>query len=165
MMSVCLVASNLYPRSQSQQSLRSDDGRDLRQSATAEVLCSRREPTPLVVGETKSAAPKLFAQYPVLLTQIVDCLLLLLIHPTRDRDQHEPERIKNVHASRYHRCNSRERPCALFSARSSFWTFQDDGNWGARIGHVRDGYTAHGSPTRMAAPESVTPRRKARHER
>jgi hypothetical protein len=35
----------------------------------------------------------------VLLAQILYCLLLLLIDPARDRDQHEPERIENAHPS------------------------------------------------------------------
>ena len=71
-------------------------------SATARVgraLGSRREPATLVVRETKSATAELLAQHAILLAQIVDCLLLLLIHPARDGNQHEPKRVENAHCS------------------------------------------------------------------
>jgi hypothetical protein len=37
-----------------------------------------------------------------LLEQILDCLLLLLIHSARDQDQHGPEPIENAHPSTYY---------------------------------------------------------------
>ena len=83
----------------SQQSPRSDDRGDLRQRASAEPFGSRREPATLVVRETKSATAELLAQHAILLAQIVDCLLLLLIHPARDGNQHEPKRVENAHCS------------------------------------------------------------------
>src|SRR5262249_51382480 len=83
----------------SQQSPRGDDRCDLRQRASAEPFGSRREPAALVVRETKSATAELLAQHPILLAQIVDCLLLLLIHPARDGNQHEPKRVENAHCS------------------------------------------------------------------
>jgi hypothetical protein len=83
----------------SQQNPRGDDRCDLRQRASAEPFGSRREPATLVVRETKSATAGLLAQRPILLAQIVDCLLLLLIHPARDGNQHEPERVENTHCS------------------------------------------------------------------
>src|SRR5262249_39808313 len=72
---------------------------DLRQRASAESFGSRREPATLVIRETKSATAELLAQHPILLAQIVDCLLLLLIHPARDGNQHEPKRVENAHCS------------------------------------------------------------------
>src|SRR5262249_24295278 len=83
----------------SQQSPRADDRCDLRKRASAEPFGSRREPAALVVRETKSATAELLPQHPILLGQIVDCLLLLLIHPARDGNQHEPERVQNAHGS------------------------------------------------------------------
>ena len=77
--------------------LRVDDGCDLRQRVPAEPLRSSCEPPTLVVRKTKSATAQLFAQNTILLAQIVNCLLLLLIHSVGDRDQHEPERIENTH--------------------------------------------------------------------
>jgi len=68
-------------------------------SASAESFGSRREPATLVVRETKSATAELLAQHPILRAQIVDCLLLLLIHPARDGNCHEPERVENAHCS------------------------------------------------------------------
>jgi hypothetical protein len=105
-----------------QQSLRRDDRRDLRQSAPAEPLGSGSEPTALVIRATNSAAAELLAQNPILLTEIVDCLLLLLIHPARDRDQHEPERIENAHRSTVSCGIATKRLFGLFSARSILWT-------------------------------------------
>jgi hypothetical protein len=69
------------------------------------------EPAALVVCETKSAAPELLTENPVLLTQILNCFLLLLIHPARHADQHEPERIENAtHASTLLRASTRQPP-------------------------------------------------------
>jgi hypothetical protein len=79
-----------------QQSLRGDDRCDLRQSASSEPLCPGCEPATLTVRESKSAATELLAQYPVLLTQVVDRLLLLLVHPAGNGNDHEPERIENA---------------------------------------------------------------------
>jgi len=83
----------------SQQSPRGDDRCDLRQRASAETFGSHRKPATLVVRETKSATAELLAQHPILLAQIVDCLLLLLIHPARDGNQQEPKRVENAHCS------------------------------------------------------------------
>jgi hypothetical protein len=59
------------------------------------LTASRR----LFVREPESTTAELLTQDLVLFPQILDCLLLLLIHPARDRDQHEPERIENAHPS------------------------------------------------------------------
>src|SRR5262249_7287582 len=62
-------------------------------------LARGREPATLVVRETKSATAELLAQHPILLAQLVDCPLLLLIHPARDGNQHEPKRVENAQCS------------------------------------------------------------------
>src|SRR5215467_10932186 len=75
---------------------------------TIVAICdSARRPSPLVRAASrrrwssvkKSATAELLAQHPILLAQIVDCLLLLLIHPARDGNQHEPKRVENAHCS------------------------------------------------------------------
>ena len=78
---------------------RGDDRCDLRQRVSADSFCPRRKPATLGIRETKSATAELLAQHPILLAQIVDCLLLLLIHPARDGNQHEPKRVENAHCS------------------------------------------------------------------
>ena len=82
-----------------QESLRRDDRCHRRQSAVAESLCFDSQSTALFVRKPESTTAELLTQDLVLLAQILDCLLLLLIHPARDRDQHEPERIENAHPS------------------------------------------------------------------
>ena len=71
----------------------------MRQRASVETFGSHRKPSTLVVRETKSATAELLEQHPILLAQIVDCLLLLLIHPARDGNQQEPTRVENAHYS------------------------------------------------------------------
>ena len=82
-----------------QQSLGRHNCRHSGQGTPAKPLRFRGQPTALVIRETKSAASELFAQDPVLLAQIVDRLLMLVIHPARDQDDHESERIENAHRS------------------------------------------------------------------
>ena len=72
--------------------------------------------------QTNSASSELLAQDTILLAQIVDCLLLLLIHPARDGDHHEPEGIENAHGSTLSCGIGSQLSWALFSARLSLWT-------------------------------------------
>jgi hypothetical protein len=85
-----------------QQSLRRDDRCNLRQNASAESLCSESESTALVVCKPESPTAELLTQDFVLLAQILDCLLLLFIHPAGNGDQHEPEWIEDSHIPNYH---------------------------------------------------------------
>jgi hypothetical protein len=50
----------------------------------------------------------------------VDRLLLLVIHPVRGGNHHEPELIENAHRLNATTPFSQQRPPALLSARSSF---------------------------------------------
>src|SRR3954454_23864718 len=111
------------------ESLRRDDRCDRRQRATAESLCFGRQSTALFVSKPEPATAKLLTQHLVLLAQILHRLLLLLIHPARNRDQYEPERIENAH-KRYHVPSCKlTQLFALFSARSSFWTERGERRW------------------------------------
>src|SRR3954453_23109424 len=83
-----------------QQSLRGHNCGHLSQKLPSESFCFRSETATLVIRQTKSPATKLFPENPVLLAQGVDCLLLLVIHPASNGNEHEPERIENAtHAS------------------------------------------------------------------
>jgi hypothetical protein len=108
-----------------QQRFGSDNRGELRQSTPPEPLRSGSEPTTLVVCETNSASSELFAQDTILLAQIVDCLLLVLIHPARDGDQHEPEGIGNAHGSNLSSGITSQWSCAWSSTRLSLWTVRD----------------------------------------
>ena len=83
----------------SEQRLGRDDRRELRQGPPAKPFRLYCQTSTLVIRESESAISELFAQHPILLAQIIDCLSLLLIHPTGDGDHHKPKRIENVHCS------------------------------------------------------------------
>ena len=74
----------------SEQSLGRDDRRQLRQDPPAKPFRLYCQTSTLVICESESAISELFAQHPILLAQIIDCLSLLLIHPTGDGDHHKP---------------------------------------------------------------------------
>jgi hypothetical protein len=83
-----------------QQCLRRDDRCQLRQSPASKSFRSDCETAALIVRESRSASAELLAQDPVLLTQVLNRLLLLLIHPASHGDEHKPDRIENAtHAS------------------------------------------------------------------
>src|SRR5262249_34445351 len=76
---------------------------------TIVAICdSARRPSPLARAASRRRwssvkrsrrPPSCSRSTPILLAQIVDCLLLLLIHPARDGNQHEPKRVENAHCS------------------------------------------------------------------
>src|SRR4051794_36065599 len=104
------------------ESLGRDDRCDGHQGTPAESFRFGRQSTALFVGKPEAATTELLTQHLVFLAQILDRLLLLLIHPARNRDQHEPEGIESAH-KRYHVPSCKlTQLFALFSARSSFWT-------------------------------------------
>jgi hypothetical protein len=83
-----------------QQGLRCDNRSDFSQSASSESFGLGCEPATLIVGKSKPAPAELFPKYSVFLPQVVDRLLLLLVHPSGNRNEHESERIQNpTHAS------------------------------------------------------------------
>jgi hypothetical protein len=51
----------------------------------------RRQATALIVREPQTSGAQLFPQGAVLLLEIVDDIALLLVHPTGERDQDEPQ--------------------------------------------------------------------------
>src|SRR3954471_12991662 len=70
-------------------------GTDYRQKLSPQPLGSGSQPTALVIVQPQAAIPELFAKDPILLAQVVDHLELVLVPPSGDRDQHEPEGIDN----------------------------------------------------------------------
>ena len=76
-----------------QQRLRRDDARHLGQPFASQPFRLGGQATPLVVGQPQSPITELLAQHAVLFPQIVDHLLLRLMHPPGHRYQQEPERI------------------------------------------------------------------------
>ena len=75
-----------------QQGVRRHDRGDVPQDAASECLGFRRQSTALSVGEPQPSGPELFPQHAVLLLEIVDDIALLLVHPTGERDENEPQR-------------------------------------------------------------------------
>ena len=61
-------------------------------NAVNECLGFRRQTTALIVGEPQTSGADLFPQGAVLLLDIVDDIALLLVHPTGERDENEPQR-------------------------------------------------------------------------
>jgi hypothetical protein len=61
-----------------------------------EGFCSDGQSSPLIIVESKAPFPQLLPQHPVLLAQIIDELVLAVIHPACQGDQHEMERIEDL---------------------------------------------------------------------
>jgi hypothetical protein len=62
-------------------------------------LCSEQpglycQTAALIIGEAKPSAAKLSTKDSVFLPQILDCVLLLLIHPAGNREEQKAERIQ-----------------------------------------------------------------------
>src|SRR6266849_7384133 len=77
-----------------QQRVRRHDRRYFPQHAPAEYLGFRGETTALIIREPQPPGPELFPQGAVLLLEIIDDIALSLIHPTGERDQNEPQWIR-----------------------------------------------------------------------
>ena len=56
----------------------------------------RRQTTALIVREPQTSGTELFPKGAVLLLEIVDHLALLLVHPTGECDEHEPQRRRQL---------------------------------------------------------------------
>jgi hypothetical protein len=54
----------------------------------------------LRVGEPQPSEPKLLPEHAVLFLEIVDDVALLLVHPTGERDEDEPQREHGVKGTR-----------------------------------------------------------------
>ncbi|HEX4166069.1 MAG TPA: hypothetical protein VHZ55_11400 [Bryobacteraceae bacterium] len=78
-----------------QQSIGRDQHGHFSQQLAAQPLTSYSWAPALVVIEKYSPISELLAQYSILLSQVLDHLLLVLIHPAGSRHQQELKRIKH----------------------------------------------------------------------
>jgi hypothetical protein len=83
----------------------------------------------LMVGEPKASAPELNSQDAVLLTKIFDRVLLLLIYPSRDRNQGKAERVPRslTWLFRLPSASPHHRAAPLFSIGSGYWILHRHG--------------------------------------
>jgi hypothetical protein len=77
-----------------EQRVRRHNRDDVPQDAASECLGSRRQSTALRVGEPQSSVSELFPQDPMLFVEIVDDIVLLLIHPTGERNENKSQRLR-----------------------------------------------------------------------
>ena len=77
-----------------QQRVRCHDRGDAPEDAASKGLCFRRQATALRVGEPQTFGPELFMEDAILFLEIIDDIALLLVHPTGERDEHEPKRVR-----------------------------------------------------------------------
>jgi hypothetical protein len=80
----------------SQQRLRRNDGSHFSEETPAQQFRLRRQSATLVIAQAKPPAAQLIAPDAVLLSEIIDDLQLVLIHPAGRRHQQEPERIQRL---------------------------------------------------------------------
>jgi hypothetical protein len=78
----------------SQQCLGRDDGGDRCEHLPTEAFCLAGQPAPLIVIQPQPSAAELFSKDPIFFAQIIDGILLLLIHPAGHGDEHKPEWVK-----------------------------------------------------------------------
>jgi hypothetical protein len=84
-----------------QESFRRDDGGDFPQDSTAKHLGLGRQATALVVVQTETLVAELLSQHPVLFTQIIDGVPLLLTQPAGDGNQQQSKRAEGpAHSDR-----------------------------------------------------------------
>ena len=63
------------------------------QYSTADKFRFRRQPATLIIGKPKPTSAKLLFENSILFAQVLDGMLLLLVHPPSDGDDYEPEWI------------------------------------------------------------------------
>ena len=78
----------------SQQRLGSHDRCDPVEQPPSDFLCPRCQPPTLVIGKTHSAVANLLSQNPILLDQIMDDMLLVLVHPAGQGDDEKGNRVQ-----------------------------------------------------------------------
>ena len=76
----------------SEDRVRRDDRRDLAQHASAHLVPTNGEPTPLVIAEPETPALELLPQDAILLDQVRHGLLLASIQPADQRRQQHAEK-------------------------------------------------------------------------
>ena len=78
-----------------QDRLRGDDARDLRQDPPAEFVTAHSESTTLGVRQAKRPRAQVFSEDPILLPEIVDQIVLVTVHPASEREDEELQRRRH----------------------------------------------------------------------
>jgi len=78
----------------SQQCLGCDEGGDRCEHLPTEAFCLAGQPAPLRIIEPQPSATELFSKDSIFFAQVIDGILLLLIHPAGHGDEHQPEWVK-----------------------------------------------------------------------
>ena len=88
---VCLGDQSPVP---TQDRIRGDDARDLRQDPPAEFVTAHSESTTLGVRQAKRPRAQVFED-PILLPEIVDQIVLVTVHPASEREDEELQRRRH----------------------------------------------------------------------
>jgi len=88
-----------------QQRVRRHNRGDVPQETPSEYLGFCRQSTTLRVGEPQTSGPELFPQEAIFFLEIVDDIALLMVHPTREGDENEPQWVRQ----RVHGCQGYQR--------------------------------------------------------
>ena len=78
-----------------QDRVRGDDARDLRQDPPAEFVAAHSESTALGVRQAKRPRAQVFPEDPILLPEIVDQIVLVTVHPASEREDEELQRRRH----------------------------------------------------------------------
>ena len=78
-----------------QDRIRGDDARDLRQDLSAEFVTAHSESTTLGVRQAKRPRAQVFSEDPILLPEIVDQIVLVTVHPASEREDEELQRRRH----------------------------------------------------------------------
>ncbi len=78
-----------------QDRIRGDDARDLRQDPPAEFVTAHSESTMLGVRQAKRPRAQVFSEDPILLPEIVDQIVLVTVHPASEREDEELQRRRH----------------------------------------------------------------------
>ena len=89
---VCLGDQSPVP---TQDRIRGDDARDLRQDPPAEFVTAHSESTTLGVRQAKRPRAQVFSEDPILLPEIVDQIVLVTVHPASEREDEELQRRRH----------------------------------------------------------------------
>src|SRR5690242_1638754 len=77
-----------------QQGVWRNNSRDLSKHLAAQYLCFYRQATTLIIGESYSSSAEVFSEEAVFFEKIIDGALLVLIHPSCNREQQELKLIQ-----------------------------------------------------------------------
>ena len=103
-----------------QQSFWSEDVRHLFQQLPTKPFRLRGQSAALVVAESHAPITSVFSKNTILLDEIVDDMLLMLVHPAGDRDHNKRKRVECRAHPQIVSPESGPNPQPIISARSSF---------------------------------------------